>query len=77
MCVTLCKRCLIPHLAQLFYIKGQQNPLEKGMATHSGILAWKLHGHRSLMGYSPWGCKESDTTEQLTHILYKSEANIY
>ena len=47
------------------------------MATHSGILAWKLHGHRSLMGYSPWGCKESDTTEQLTHILYKSEANVY
>ena len=23
------------------------------------------HGHRSLAGYSPWGCKESDTTEQL------------
>ena len=25
------------------------------------------HGQRSLAGYSPWGCKESDTTEQLTH----------
>ena len=25
------------------------------------------HGQRSLVGYSPWGCKESDTTEQLTH----------
>ena len=24
------------------------------------------HGHRSLGGYSPWGCKESDTTEQLS-----------
>ena len=24
------------------------------------------HGQRSLAGYSPWGCKESDTTEQLT-----------
>ena len=24
------------------------------------------HGHRSLAGYSPWGCKESDTTEQLS-----------
>ena len=24
-----------------------------------------LHGQRSLVGYSPWGCKESDTTEQL------------
>ena len=25
------------------------------------------HGQRSLAGYSPWGHKESDTTEQLTH----------
>ena len=24
------------------------------------------HGHRSLAGYSPWGCKELDTTEQLS-----------
>ena len=28
------------------------------------------HGQRSLLGYSPWDCKESDTTEQLTlHAL--------
>ena len=27
----------------------------------------KSHGGRSLVGYSPWGCKESDTTEPLTH----------
>ena len=26
----------------------------------------KFHGERTLMGYSPWGCKESDTTERLT-----------
>ena len=26
----------------------------------------KVHGQRSLVGYSPWGFKESDTTEQLT-----------
>ena len=25
----------------------------------------KSHGRRSLVGYSPWGCEESDTTEQL------------
>ena len=25
------------------------------MATHSGILAWRSHGQRSLVGYSPWG----------------------
>ena len=38
-------------------------PLEKGMATHSSIPAWRIHGERSLVGYSPWSCKELDTTE--------------
>ena len=42
---------------------GREDPLEKGMATHSSILAWRIHGQRSLEGYSSWGCKESDTTE--------------
>ena len=28
----------------------------------------EFHGQRSLAGHSPWGCKESDTTEQLAHI---------
>ena len=32
-----------------------EDPLEKEMATHSSILAWKIHGRRSLVGYSPWG----------------------
>ena len=31
------------------------------------FLPRELHGERSLAGYSPWGCKESDMTEQLTH----------
>ena len=35
------------------------------MATHSSAHAWVIHGQRSLMGYSPWGHKKSDTTEQL------------
>ena len=36
----------------------QEDPLEKEMATHSSILAWKKsHGQRSLTGYSPWGAK--------------------
>ena len=42
---------------------GREDPLEEGMATHSSILAWEIHGQRSLVGYSPWGHKESDTTE--------------
>ena len=44
---------------------GQEDPLE-GMATHSNILAWKIHRQSSLAGYSLGGRKESDTTE---HIL--------
>ena len=41
------------------------DPLEKGMATHSSILPGDFHGHRSLAGYSLLGYKESDQTEQL------------
>ena len=32
---------------------GQEDPLEKGMATHSSILAWKSHEKGSLVGYNP------------------------
>ena len=35
------------------------------MATHSIFLPGESHGRRSLVGYSPWGRKESDTTERL------------
>ena len=33
-----------------------EDPMEKGTATHSSVLAWRI----------PWGCKESDATEQLS-----------
>ena len=42
---------------------GWEDPLVEGMATQSGILAWRIPWQRSLVGYSPWGCKESDMTE--------------
>ena len=42
---------------------GQEDPLEEDMATHSSILAWKIPWTEELGGYSPWGCKESDTAE--------------
>ena len=35
------------------------------MATHSSILPGKAHGRKSLVGCSPWGREESDTTERL------------
>ena len=44
---------------------GQEDPLEKEMAIRSSTIAWKIHGQRSLVGYSPWGRKESDMTERL------------
>ena len=47
----------------------QDNPLEKGMATHSSILAWKIPWKRSLEDHSPWGCNELDTIERLTTPL--------
>ena len=36
---------------------GWEDPLEKRMAAHSGILAWESHGQRSLEGCSPWVVK--------------------
>ena len=43
----------------------QEDPLEKGVATHFSILAWRIPWteKRSLAGYSTWGGKESDMTE--------------
>jgi len=41
---------------------GWEDPLEKEMATHSIILAWRIPW-MSLVGYSPWDHKESDTTK--------------
>ena len=53
-------------------IHESEDPLEKGRATHSSILAFgkEPHGQRSLVGYSPKGHKESDTTEWFTLSLH-------
>ena len=45
---------------------GQEDTLEKGMATQSSILAWRIPWTEEPGGYCPWGGKESDMTEQLT-----------
>ena len=49
-----------------FQSLGWEDPLEKGTATHSTILAGEFHGQRSMTGYSLWGRKELDMTEQLS-----------
>ena len=49
-------------------IPGSQVPLEKGMATHSSIFAWRIPWTEKPGGLQSMGfCKEQDTNEQLTH----------
>ena len=47
---------------------GQEDPLEEEMAPTPVFLPGESHGERSLVGYSPRVCKESDTTEHLSLI---------
>ena len=42
---------------------GQDDPQEEGTATHFNILAWRIPWTEELASYSPWDCKELDTTE--------------
>ena len=60
-----------------FLSLGWEDPLEDGMTAQSSILAWKIPMDKSsLVGYSPWGHKELDTTEWLStahkwyHIIF-------
>ena len=43
---------------------GQEDTLEKEMATHSSTLAWKIPWMEEPGSYSPWGRKQSDMTDQ-------------
>ena len=63
---------------------GREDPLKKGMVTHSSILSWRISWTEEPCGlHSPWGHKESDMTEQLAlcistwikneHVLKTSE----
>ena len=47
----------------------QEDPLEKGMASHSSTLSWEIHRQRSLVGHSLWGHKESEAPEHALHHL--------
>ena len=49
-------------------------PWRKKWLPTPGFLPGDFHGQRSLVGYSPWGCKKSDTTERLIlYLIYSSE----
>ena len=51
-----CKRCM-------FYLQVRKISWRRKRQPTPVFLLWKSHGQRSLVGYSPQGCKESDTTE--------------
>ena len=52
---------------------GREDPLEKEMATHSSILAWRIPWTEELGGLQSTGHKESDTTERL-HFHFQRDA---
>ena len=59
-----------PHLPMQETLLGQEDPLEKDMAIDYStpvFLPGSYHGQRSLMAYSPLGCRESDMTEVTYH----------
>ena len=49
---------------------GQEDPCRRKWQPTSVLLPGESHGGRSLVGYSPWGHKELDTTERLHFTLY-------
>ena len=50
-----------------FRFLGQEDPLEKEMATHSTILAWEIPWTEEPGGLQSMGSQESDMTERLNH----------
>ena len=48
---------------------GQEDPLERKQQPTPPLLHGKFHGQRSLAGYSTWGSRESDMTEQQRILL--------
>ena len=53
---------------------GQEDPLEKGMATHSNVLAWRIPSTKEPGSYSPWVCK-SHTRLSDQHFPFQTLKN--
>ena len=60
----------MPAMQEIQFIPrlGRSSGEENGLP-NPAFLPGKSHGQRSLAGYSPWGCKKSDTTERLTFSI--------
>ena len=48
---------------------GQEDPLEKGMATHSNVLAWRIPWEKESCGLQSWDCKDLDMISDFHFIL--------
>ena len=61
-----------PPLMQETWVRslGWEDPLEKRVATHSSILAWRIPWKRNLAGYSPWS-QQRVRHDWATHFQYK------
>ena len=75
LCWTSLMAQMVKHLSAMLKTQvwslGREDPLEKEMATHSSTFAWKIPWTEEPGRlYSPWGCKESDTTEWLYLYLF-------
>ena len=57
-------------LCIIFYSKVIFYPWRREWQPTPGILPGESYGQRSLTGYSPWSCKELDTTKQLTYMIF-------
>ena len=67
-------KCLPTMLETWVQSLGWEDPLEKKWQSIPIFLPGKSHGQRNLVGYSPWGRKESDTTEWLYLLQIRSVA---
>ena len=54
---------MVKNLPAMQETQVQKDPLEKGMATHSSILAWKIPWTQEPRGLQSMGLQELDTTE--------------
>ena len=57
---------ILPAVQETQGLLGQEDPLEKGMATHSRILDWRTPWTEGPGGLQSMGSQEPDMTEQLT-----------
>ena len=69
-------KCLPTMRETQFRSLGQEDTLEKEWQPTPVLLPGKSHGLKSLVGYSPWGSKELDTTERL-HVIFLDSVYVH